>query len=259
MAEENTPVEKQEAPEVKQPTELEQRAMGEGWVPQEEWSGDPEQWRPAREFLDRGELFKKIEDQKRELKNVRQAMEDLGRHHAEVKKIAYKEALATLKAQKKDALDAGDHDAVVAIDERIAETREAQKTEDAPKQAPASQEPHPEMVRWVARNAWYNTDRAMKGAADEIARSVVERGIVDPMVILTEVDKQIRKDFPHKFENPNRSKPGAVEGSARPTQRSKEDDVQMNDMEKRIMNRIVGTGAITKEQYLKEFKARQGG
>lgn len=244
-----------------QVSETEQRAMADGWVPKEEWAGDPEQWRPAKEFLDRGELFKKIDEQKRELKHLRTAIDDLGKHHAQVKAIAFKEALATLRAQKKEALETGDADAVIAIDDRIAETREAQKAAEAqpPVVAPEQADVlHPDFVRWEARNAWYKTERAMKVFADDVARETVAKGISDPASVLMEVDKQVRKEFPNKFENPNRAKAGAVEGGT-PKGRSKEGDVVMNDMERRIMNRLIDTGAITKEKYLQEFKARQGG
>lgn len=249
-------------PDERQFTEVEQRAMNEGWVPQDEWSGDPEQWRPAKEFLDRGELFKKIEEQKRELKHVRAAIEDLGRHHAQVKQIAFKEALAALKAQKKDALEAGDADAVIAIDDRIAETREAQKIAAAAPQPVVREEPvgpPPEFVRWEARNAWYKTDRAMKAVADEVARELVGRGVTDPATILAEAEKEVRKEFPNKFENPNRAKAGAVEGSSKAPRAASKDDVVMSDAEKAIMKRIISTGVMTKEKYLEEFKARQGG
>lgn len=257
MAEENqtpdTPI------EAKPLTEVEQRAVNEGWVPQEEWSGDPEQWRPAKEFLDRGELFKKIEEQKRELKHMRAAIDDLGKHHAEVKKIAYREALAALKAQKKEALETGDTDAVIEIDDKIAEAREAQKVAEAPK--PVAPEPvvNEAFLQWEARNAWYKTDRVMKAAADAIAQEMLERGHRDPALILAEVDKQMRKELPHKFENPNRTKAGAVEGSTTKSASRKDSELQLSDAEKRIMNRIVSTGTMTKEQYLKEYKARLEG
>lgn len=245
-----------------QPRELspvEQRAIDEGWVPQEEWSGNPDDWRPAKEFLDRGELFRKIEDQKRELKHLRVAIDDLGKHHAQVKQLAYKEALATLRAQKRDALEAGDHDAVVEIDDRIAETREAQKVAESKPQTTEPQEvgPNPEFVRWEARNAWYKSDRIMKAAADEVAREMYGRGFTDPVAILTEVDKQIRKEFPHKFNNPNRDKPGAVEGSSTKSGKSR-DTFELSDDERRIMNRIVATGVMTKEKYIEELKATKG-
>lgn len=252
-----------QTPEPSQPTEIEVRAMNEGWVPQEEWTGDPDQWRPAKEFLDRGELFKKIEEQKRELRHVRAAIDDLGRHHAQVKAIAYKEALATLRAQKKEALENGDADAVIEIDDRIAETREAQRAAEAEPQTPTQEQtftPPPEFVRWQARNQWYSTDRAMKVFADDIARELVGRGVNDPSAILNEVDRQVRKEFPQKFENPKRATAAPVEGNTGAKGRSSaRDEVVMSDAEKAIMKRIISTGVITKEKYLEEFKARQGG
>lgn len=251
---ENTP-----APQM---TEVEQRASADGWVPEHEWTGDPAAWRPAKEFLDRGELFKKIDEQKRELKQLKSTMEEFGKHHAKVKELEFQRALNYLKAQKKEALETGDHDAVVEIDEQIADTKEKAKeaTAEAARQPAPPQEPNQDFVRWQARNSWYGTDRAMKAVADEVARDLVSRGEQDPVKVLAEVDRQIRKEFPHKFENPNRSKAGAVEaGSRTGRSASKGDDVTMTDAEKSVMNRIVRTGVITKEEYLKEFKARQAG
>lgn len=248
-----------DTPEPRQLTEVEQRAMNEGWVPQDEWAGDPDQWRPAKEFLDRGELFRKIDEQKRELKQMKSAMEEFGKHHAQVKELAYKQALADLRAQKKQALEDGDAEAVVAIDDKIADVREAQKVAEA---TPAPQEPaspHPEFARWEARNPWYKTDRAMKVVADDVARDLVSRGETDPVKILTEVDRQVRAEFPNKFENQNRTRPGAVESTVNKGRSSDKDEVSMTDAEKAIMKRIIATGVITKEKYLEEFKARQAG
>ena len=49
----------------------EQAAMEQGWLPKEDWEEagrDPDEWRSAREFNDRGEFFKTIHQQKREMK-----------------------------------------------------------------------------------------------------------------------------------------------------------------------------------------------
>ena len=32
-----------------------------GWRPKEEWEGEPEKWRDAKEFVERGELYGKID------------------------------------------------------------------------------------------------------------------------------------------------------------------------------------------------------
>ena len=68
MADEITP--EASAPEIEHsPTEL--KAIESGWVPKEEFQGDEHKWVEAGEFLRRGELFKKIEDQGKQLKDVR--------------------------------------------------------------------------------------------------------------------------------------------------------------------------------------------
>ena len=259
---ENTPepIEQEVQPqaEPKQYTAVEQRALDQGWVPQDEWQGDPDDWRPAKEFIDRGELFRKIDELKNENKRIKQGVEEFRKHHERVKEIAYKEALETLKAQKKQALQDGDVDLVIELDDKIAETREEQLKAEREVVQPEPAGPHPEFVRWESRNSWYRNDRAMKAVADEIARDLVARGETDVTRILTEVDKQVRKEFPNKFENPKRNAPGAVEGTAGKGGRATEDTFHLTDDERRIMNRIVSTGAITKEQWIKEYKATKG-
>jgi hypothetical protein len=252
--EQNTPNQEVQAPQV---SDVEQRAMDQGWVPQDQWEGDPDAWRPAKEFIDRGELFKKIDEQKRELKQIKSALDEFGKHHAKVREVEFQRALAVLKAQKKAALEEGDHDAVVELDDRIADTKEQAREAavEAAKPTPQQSEPNQDFVKWSARNTWYNNDRAMKGAADEIARDLIQRGEQDTSKILAAVEREIKSAFPHKFENPNRQKAGAVEGSVNKGGRTTKDDFHMTDDEKRIMNRIVSTGVMTKDKYIEEFKA----
>jgi len=62
MAEEN--IESQvDNSQVNEPTPVELQARDSGWVPKEEYKGEEHKWVDAGEFLRRGELFKKIEDQ----------------------------------------------------------------------------------------------------------------------------------------------------------------------------------------------------
>jgi hypothetical protein len=61
-------------------TEIEQRAAEQGWRPQDEWDGEPDDWRTAREFLDRGEFFKKIDEQNRTIKELRKTQTDFAKH-----------------------------------------------------------------------------------------------------------------------------------------------------------------------------------
>jgi hypothetical protein len=249
MAEQNT------ENNIPEPSPVEQRAMEQGWVPQDQWEGSPDDWRPAKEFVDRGELLSKISEQKRELKSIRSAMEEFGKHHSRVRQVEYERALASLKAQKKEALNDGNADAVIEIDDQI----DAVKEEARKSQQPVPQvntEPDPIYTTWVNKNSWYNSERAMKAFADEVARETFASGERDRAVILASVEKAVKKEFPHKFTNPNREKAGPVEGSTNKTTVRKESiESSMNDAEKAIMNKLVRTGTITKEKYLEEFKA----
>lgn len=261
MADENTEVQDEqiEQPE-KQPAQLspiEQRAMEQGWVPQDQWNGDPDDWRPAKEFVDRGELFKKIDEVKRENRNLKNALEEFGKHHAKVRETEYKRALEDLKAQKRAALHEGDADAVIEIDEKIDEVKEQQRVAQATPRVQEA-EPDPVFVAWANRNTWYTNDRAMKAVADEIGREMILRGVQDKVEILKAVESGIKKEFPHKFTNPNREKAGAVEGSTSRVAARKDDSLNMSEAEKRIMENIVKTGVMTKEQYIKEYKAIKG-
>lgn len=250
MADENT----ENTPS--EPTPIEQRAMEQGWVPEDQWDGEPEAWRPAKEFVDRGELFKKIDEVKRENKQLKQGIDELSKHHAKVREVEYQRALATLKAQKRDALADGDADKVVEIDERIDATKEAQRQSANQPQQQAEAVPDPRFEAWVNKNTWYNNDRIMKAAADEVARELVLRGERDNARILTEVEKRIKQEFPQKFTNPNREKASAVEGSTNKSTTRKTDTVEMSDVEKTIMNKILRvTPGLTKEKYLEEFKS----
>ena len=40
--------------EIEEVVEIEEEARKLGWVKQEEWKGDPDKWRPAEEFVERG-------------------------------------------------------------------------------------------------------------------------------------------------------------------------------------------------------------
>lgn len=254
MADENIESQEQAKPEL---SPVEQKAMEQGWVPQEQWEGDPADWRPAKEFVDRGELFKKIDDLKRSNKALQQGHEELVRHHLQVRQLAYKEALETLRAQKAAALEEGDAKAVVILDEKIDETKEAIR--DASRAVAAPNQPDPIFDQWVSKNAWYHSERAMKAFADEVAREAVGNGMRDKEELLQTVEKAVRKEFAHKFENPKRSAPGAVEGgaTARPATAKKDSvESEMSEGERRMMDKILRvTPSLTKEQYLKEYKA----
>jgi nicotinamidase-related amidase len=242
--------------EPKQLTAAEQKAAEQGWVPQEEWEGDPEQWRPAKEFLDRGELFKKIEDQNRTIKEFKRALDDLKGHHAKTRETEYKRALDTLKAQKLQALEEGDAKSVMDIDDQIDLVKDEQRKLATQVQQPQTGETNPEFVAWVDRNKWYEQNENMKIFADALGQRLAMAG-KPASAVLAEVERQVREEFPHKFKNPNREKPGAVEGSTNKGGKGNT-ELQLSDEERRVMQRFVRTGVMTEKQYMEELKRVKG-
>lgn len=261
MAEENTEVTQEGTPNTEvtqsaapQFTEAEQRAMAQGWVPQDQYTGNGK-WRPAEEFLDRGELFAKIDEQNRRLKATESTQSELKRHLERVRKTEYQRALDTLRAEKKSALVDGDADAVVEIDEKIADLREEQKVAEQQPIVQVQEGPDPTFVVWLNRNQWYNQDRAMKVYADNIAEELATKGL-SKVQLLVAVEQETRKEFAHKFQNPNRSKPGTVEGGTSKST-AKNDSFELSDAEKQVMNKFVRAGVMTKEEYIADIKAER--
>lgn len=248
MAEDTTSVQEDTQTSVEL-TPIEQKAMEAGWVPEAEWNGEADKWRPAKEYLDRGELFKKIEDQGRTMKDMKRAIEDLKHLNAKTREVEYARALASLKSQKKTALEEGDADAVIKLDDDIdlvkAEQNKLMYTASTQTETPQ------EFVDWVNKNKWYENDPGMRGYADALGRSLGVKGML-PEQVLQEVEKEVRKTFSDKFNNPNRNKPGAVEGSTK-TGKSTE-NYALSDIERQVMQRFVRTGVMTEKEYITSLK-----
>lgn len=235
---------------------VQQEALSSGWVPKEEFNGDTEKWVDAAEFLRRGELFKKIEAQGRELKDVRRALVEMKKLHASVQEVEYKRALDTLKAQKKAALEEGDADAVIAADERIDLVREQQRQLVVPEDVPQQAEEHPEFVEWKSKNSWYVSSTPMKAFADALGAELAQQGLTPPQV-LRRVEEEVRKEFPNKFQNPRQNRASAVESGNVKTV-SGSGSYTLSPDERRVMQTFVRTGVMTEKEYIAELKKVKG-
>lgn len=234
-----------------------ERAMELGWRPEEEWTGAPEDFIDAKEFVRRQPLFEKIEGQSRELKALRQAFDAFKQHHSKVKEVEYQRALAALKAERRRALSDGETDRALAIEDKIDEIQEQKEQFEQSQVSTQPDQPRPEFVSWTQRNTWYGSDKAMTAYADRLGVELHQQGM-SPAEVLEAVAKDVRKEFAHKFNNPRRDRPGAVESGSRMSSPSKDDGFQMTDEERRIMNKIVSAGGITKDEYIKELKRVRG-
>lgn len=259
-----------EVADTPQYTEAETKAMNDGWVPKDQWQGDPEDWVPARQFLKNGELFGRINTYKHKIQNLEKSVTALVKHNETVFDAGYKAAEAELKAQRREALRDGDVEAVEKIEEKLDELkveREEKKEEFKQEvQAPAM---HPSWEPWVERNSWYSQDAALRGYADGIASDIVASAqragrSIEFDKLLTEVSRKVKEQFPNKFgtQSVQRTsvKDDSSAGAAAPTKkqaRMDEIEATMSPMEIDMMNTIIRSG-VSKEKYLQDYKRVQG-
>lgn len=67
--------------------------------------------------------------------------------------------------------------------------------------------PDPKAQEWAEKNTWFGTDGPMTYTAYDIHKNLMEEGFdAKSDEYYTEIDRRIRKEFPHKFGDQNRPK-----------------------------------------------------
>lgn len=249
----------------------ESRASEKGWVPQDEWEGDPDQWRPAKEFLDRGELMDRISSQSRQLdkynsevEGLKEGLKVLAEHNKKIAKQEYEKAMNDLKSRKAEALSYGDHETVVELDEQLDELKESKKEIDKVEEQPVQKKdnlPHPDVTRWMEENSWYNNNIVLQGAADAIAKQYLASNPAaenDPSKVLDYVSRQIRQEFPDKFGSKRRPSGTTEPASTGNTKASKGKSTKytvknLTPEQRNVAKRFASTGVMTEQDYVNQL------
>lgn len=237
-------------------SELEQKAVEQGWKPKEDFEGNPDDFVTAAEFMRRGELFGKIKEIKNEMFSQRQAhAEELRAMHNEMMKMR-KSALEQARNELKTQLNATeDKDEAVRLASEVhkVETQIAEVKEPEPK-VPE----HPSVTAWMnANRTWYSVDPEMTMEADTTAAIYLRTHPgASPDQVFEVVDKKIRRSFPDKFEGGSKvttpPSPAAPEKKKISTTAKKSID-DLPDNAKTVMKTLVKRGVTTEEKYLKDY------
>lgn len=234
----------------------EEQAREQGWRPKEEYEGDPNKWRPAKEFVERGELFGKIDHMGKELKETRKALKLLQEHHSKVKETEYNNALRELKALQKKHLEEGNSDGYLETTELLTDLKAEQAARTIVQQNTPAQ-PDPRFISWTQQNKWYQSNQEMREYADTVGMGYASRNPgIDPEAVLDYVAKEVKARFRDAFVNPNRTKPSSVEGASAPA--ANKSSFELTDDERRTMNTFVRAGVMSKEEYIAEVKKMRG-
>ena len=199
----------------------------------------------AEEFMDRQGLYDDIRSLKKQNRKLHDGIEAMKEFQKTIRDSERDRVLTELKDAKKVALEAENYDAVVQIDDKIAETRVQAE--------PPSNEV---FESWVDSNDWYHQDPEMKQYADMLGTGYFQQNPTKDMKAVYEyVTEETKKRFPDKFGNTNREKPTSVEGAGKGRARSSKQHSarDLPDSDRDIMKTIVRSGAMTEAEYLKEY------
>lgn len=244
--------------------ERETRAARMGWAPKDEWRGDPERWIEADEFLKRGEerlpiLQERLRKQDETIASLQGSMRDVIRTQGDFERQTRAEVEKEFEERKRAAVEEADTDAY----DQVAKEHQKWDAENPAPAAPAEPAPaqDPAFATWSGDNPWYGgettDDVRMTNYANSMGAFVkTDRPeVVGTPEFYVEVEKLVKKQFPDKFGNPNRRRPGAVE-SARgaPGARGKKGYADLPPAAKKMCDRYVERGDIAnKEEYVTAY------
>lgn len=255
-------------------TAIEIQALEQGWRPKEEWEGDPEDWRDAKTYVDRGELIGKHKALSAEVKELKQMLSYMSEHNKKVYISGYQKAIQDLKAQKTAAMQDGNFEAVQQIDDAIDQHKDAiSQIQRQPTVAVDDRASKKAMEdEWLAKNSWYKTESSMRHWANGMAIDYkrVNPG-ADDAEIYEFLTKEVKKEFPHKFKRvsgaPNPDGESSKASTTKTGDKNTGIDAQferlMQDMpedQARAARKIIkNVPGMTKERYLKDYGLIKGG
>jgi len=120
--------------------------------------------------------------------------------------------------------------------------------------------PDPRAEDWASKNTWFGRDRAMTYTAFEIHKDLTEKEGYDPNSneYYAEVDKRIRVDFPHKFDNNGQKQstaPVQTVASANRSVKPGRKQVRLTSSQVAIAKKL----GVPLEEYAKQLKITKEG
>jgi DNA repair exonuclease SbcCD ATPase subunit len=266
---ENTPAPEQQ--------DFDSEARAQGWVSQEEFRGNEKDWVDAETFVKRGReilpiVRKNNEKLLKELKEARAIAEEARSTAKEFQKFQQEQyerkakeleaELNSLKQAKREAINQGDGDRVVEIDDASERLREdLQEARQAAKAVPqpeaATNQPDPNLTEWLSHNEWFGQDLRTTGIANGLAEAIrKENPGLQGKAFLDKLDEELEATLPAKFGKKKVANPmdgGIPTGtSGRPSKSKRSYDSLPGDA-KAACDRFVKQGLMTKEQYIESY------
>lgn len=211
----------QGAPE---PNESEVKARRLGWVPKEEFRGDPDKHRSAEDFLERGttilpilqkdneRLHSRLNEMETTLRETREASKELLEFTSKSEQRAYERAKADIEARIEEGAASADP-TVVRQGMRDLDALNKEQVKPAPKvDAKPAVAGDPIIQDWIGKNEWFTKSPVLGSFATETFGDL-ERAKpgASKAELLAETERKTREKFPEKFGiNPMRDGASSV-------------------------------------------------
>jgi len=252
--EENQPAieEEQEQEQELDLSPIEQEAFDQGWRPKEEFNGQEDHWKTAKEYVNDGKWLAKLKESNQRIDQIETQFNERLENANKLAEAKRVQDIADLKKQQhKAAFEEGDEDAYNSAQKKIDELeQDAPKHQDQPKVEKAQS-----IVDWEDNNAWINdANDERSGIAislyDSFARNN-PNGTIEQA--LAHVDSKIGVLYPTK--NPRREQPNTTESPKRQAGR-KGRELSMKDLtsEEQSNWNSFGRDMFTEKEYLKAVK-----
>jgi hypothetical protein len=206
-------------------------AREQGWVPRQEWHGDPREWTDAKSFADRSRginaLLRKANAEQRkryeaELKHLREDVDNFKKGALENLQRQLDAREVELQAMRAQAVSEGNGAEFSRIERDLKKIADDRKELESKRTAePDKAPPDPEQLRiakeWVDARPWLQTDKKRARLVQLVGGEIqAERPelVGDAQSFLTEVDRRLKTDYPELFGNGSAMKNPRVDSSA---------------------------------------------
>lgn len=205
-------------------SEAEEKAIRLGWVPKDQFKGDPDKWRPAEDFLERGvnmlpllqrdneKLHRGMSRLEKRLEEQNRTFEEFQKFTENAEKRAYERARSELESRLDGAIQTAD---VVAAQQARKELAALENERPKPVEKPREDDKpkvDPVFKDWMDENPWFNSDPALAGYATKVfgqlERTQAGKSHAE---LLAETKKKVQEKFPEEFGiNPKREAAASV-------------------------------------------------
>lgn len=246
--------------EPKELSDVEQKAEKMGWTPKDKFKGDPAKWRPADEFVERGEnmlpiVKARVAQQAKEIEELKASMKQFGEYHNKTEQRAYENALFTLKQQRADAIAAADGVTFDRVDEQIETLKKEIDAKNRKVEVTKDTDSDPVYTEWLGRNKWAN-DPKMNDWAYAHGKYLIEVGDAEPGIdVFEKVTKAAKVRFPERFENARRTAAPTVEGGVPAARKGGKSYADLPADAKAACDRMAKNAYSDKPKELAAFKA----